>query len=96
MKRSPCRPARLQLDLLDDPHGLQVRIKIDNHIDNTLQSGENRDSVSDVDRGTVPSSQLTVSQRPFPALVREERRRSARSEISEPTMIGDERSKEVR
>ena len=93
--RSPCCPARLQLNLLDDPYGPQVRIKIDNHIENILQSGENRDNVSDIDRSTVPGLQLTVPQRPFPALVREERR-SARSEISEPRMVGDERSKEVR
>lgn len=83
-----------QLDLLDDPHGPQVRIKIDNHIDNSLQSGENRSSVSNVDRSTVPSSQST--QRPLPALIREERRKSARSEVYKLTMIGDERSKRVR
>lgn len=46
---------------LDDPHWAQVRIKIDNHIDNTLESGENRDSASDVARGIVPSSQLATA-----------------------------------
>jgi len=65
-----------QLDLLDDPRGLQVRIKIDNHVDNTLQSGENRDSMSDTGRRPVPDSRFTVPQRPLPALVREERRKS--------------------
>jgi len=73
---------RSQLDLLDDPHGPQVRIKIDNHVDNTLQSGENRDSMSDTDRRTVPNSQSMVPQRPLPALVRE-RGKSMTVEISE-------------
>jgi hypothetical protein len=54
---------RPQLDLLDDPHGPRVRIKIDNHIDNTLQSGENRDSMSDADRSIAPNSQLAASPR---------------------------------
>ena len=31
---------RPQLNLLDDPHWPQVRIKIDSRIDNALQSGE--------------------------------------------------------
>lgn len=31
---------QLRVNLLDDPHWPQVRIKIDNHIDNALQSGE--------------------------------------------------------
>jgi len=83
---------RSQLDLLDDPHGPQVRIKIDNHVDNTLQSGGNRDSMSNIDRYTVPTSQLSVPQRPLPALVKEERRKSMTSEISELTMAGEGRS----
>jgi hypothetical protein len=53
-----------QLDLLDDLHGPQVRIKIDNHIDNALQSGENRDSLSNDDRSTAPNSQATTPSRP--------------------------------
>jgi len=74
-----------QLDLLDDPHGPQVRIKIDNHIDNTLRSGVYRDSTSSIGRSTVLGSHLVVPQRPLPALVREERRASTTSEMSEQT-----------
>jgi len=37
--KEPVLP-RPQLNPLDDPHWPQVRIKIDNHIDNALQSGE--------------------------------------------------------
>ena len=81
---------RPQLDLLDDPHGPQLRIKIDNHVDSTLQSGRNRDGISNDDRSTVPSSQLAAPQRPLPALVREERK-SATCEISELAMVGEER-----
>lgn len=75
---------RPQLGLLDDPHGPQLRIKIDNDIDNT---GKNRDGISNGNRSTVPSLQLAAPQRPLPALVREERKR-VRSEISELTMVG--------
>lgn len=70
-------PMSSRPDLLDDPHGPpRVRIKIDNHIDNTLLSGENRDSVLDGDRNTLPSLHLAV---PLPALVREERRKDTES-----------------
>ena len=63
--------SRPQLDLLDDPHGPQVvRIKIDNRIDNTLQSGKNRDGMSNADRNTAPNSQLEARRRHLPALVR--------------------------
>lgn len=75
---------RLQLDLLDDPHGPQVRIKIDNHIDN---AGENRGSVTRANRSTVPNSQLVAPQRPLPALVKEERIKSLAFEISELRMV---------
>ena len=85
---------RPQLDPLD-PHGPQVRIKIDNHIDNTLQSGKNRESASSIDRSTVPDSQTLAPQRPLPALVREERKESMTSEISELTVVGGERVKKV-
>lgn len=67
-----------------------MRIKIDNHVDNALRSGENRDSVSDVDRSTAPNSQFLAPQRPLPALVRDERRKSVASEISELTIVGEE------
>lgn len=73
---------RPQLDPLDAPHRPQVRIKIDNHIDNALQSGGNRDSMSNVDRTTVPKSQLAALERPLPALVRGERRKSVTSELT--------------
>jgi len=79
---------RPQLDPLDAPQKSQMRIKIDNHIDIALQSGRNRDSMSNADRTTVPISQLAALQRPLPALVREKRK----STMSEVTMvIGGER-----
>lgn len=65
------------------------RIKIDNHIDNTLQRGENREGMSNDDRGTVPDLQPVIPRRPLPALVREERK-SVASEISELTVVGAE------
>lgn len=84
--------SRPQLDLLDPhAHGPQVQIKIDNHIDNTLQSGKNRDSISSTDRDIVPDSQLLAPQRPLPALVRGERKESTTSEISELTIVGEGR-----
>jgi len=52
--------------LLDDPLGPQMRIKIENHIDN---AGENRDSI-DTDRSTVPNSPLAFPQRPLPVVPR--------------------------
>ena len=87
---------RLRLDLLDDLHGPQVRIKIDNHVDNALQSGVSRDSTPNADRSISPSSLPVTPQRPLPALVREERRHSTASEISEWTIVGEEWPKEVR
>lgn len=69
--------SRPELDLLDDPHKpLRARIKIDNHIDNTLLSGENRDSILNGDRSTPPNAHLAIPRRPLPALVREERRKN--------------------
>lgn len=66
--------SRPELDLLDDPHEpLRVRIKVDNHIDNTLLSGENRDSVLN---GDPHNAHLAIPRRPLPALVREERRKN--------------------
>jgi len=85
-------PPRPQLDPLDDPHGPRVRIKIDNHIDNALQSGVSRDSAPNTDRSISPSSPPATPQRPLPALVREERR----SEISQWTVIEGGWPKEVR
>ena len=82
-----------QLDLLNDLHGPQVQIKIGYHIDNALQSGENRESLSNDDRSTAPNSQLAAPQRPLPALIREERRESVTSEL---TMVGEEGPKKVR
>ena len=76
-------PPRPQLDPLDDPHGPQLRIKIDNHIDNALQSGVSRDSTPNTDRSISPSSLPVTPQQPLPALVREERRHSMGSEVSE-------------
>jgi len=74
---------RPQRDPLDDPHRPQVRIKIDNHIDNALQSGGNRDSMPNADRTTVPNSQLAPPpQRPLPALVRGERKKNMTSELT--------------
>jgi hypothetical protein len=66
--------------------GPQVRIKIDNHIDNTLQSGENRGSILNGDRSTAPNPHLVVPQRPLPALVRGERSKGAESEL---TTVGE-------
>jgi len=79
--------SRPDLDLLDDPHGpLRVRIKIDNHIDNTLLSGETRGSILNGDRSTPPNPHLVVPLRPLPALVRGERSKGAESE---PKTIGE-------
>ena len=86
---------RPQLDLLDDPHGPRVRIKIDNHIDNALQSGMSRDGTPTTDQSISPSSLPVTPQRPLPALVREERRNSTVSGVSEWTIIGEEWPKEV-
>jgi len=83
---------RLQLDPLDDPRGPQVRIKIDNHIDNALQSEADRDSTSNTERSTSLSSLPGPPRRPLPALVRD----SMASEISELTIVGKEWPKEVR
>jgi len=78
--------SRPDLDLLDDPHGPpRARIKIDNHIDNALLSGESRDSVLNGDWNTLSNSHLAVPLRPLPALVREERRKDTESELK---MIG--------
>jgi len=76
---------RPQLNPLDDPHRPQVRIKIDNHIDNALQSGGNRGSMSNANRNTVPNSQLAPPQRPLPALVREERKENMTTELTMAT-----------
>ena len=78
---------RLQLRILGDRHGRQVRIKIDNHVDNTLGWGGNR--------STAPNPGLVIPQKPLPALVREERKGSVVSEVSELTMVDEERWKET-
>ena len=70
------------------------RIKIDNHIDNTLQRGENREGTPNDDRGTVPDLQPVILRRPLPALIREERK-SVGSEISELTVVGEDLPKKM-
>ncbi|KAF9779448.1 hypothetical protein BJ322DRAFT_352040 [Thelephora terrestris] len=77
---------RSQLDLCP-----QVRIKIED----ALQSGENRGSTPNADRGIVPNSRPVIPQRPLPALVREERK-SMTSGKWELTVVGEGRWKEAR
>ena len=77
---------RPQLDLLEDPHWPQVRIKIDNHIDNTLQTGASRDSTPNSERSISLSPLPVAPRRPLPALVRD----STASETSELKIVGEE------
>lgn len=83
------------LELLHDHCGPQVRIKIDNHTDNACRSGENRERMSNADRGTVPDLRAVIPQRPLPTLVREERG-SMTSVASELTVVGEDRVKKAR
>ena len=51
-------------------HGPQVRIKTDN----ASLPGENREGMSNADRGTVPGLPAVIPQRPLPTLAKEERK----------------------
>lgn len=82
-----------QLDPLDGSHGSQVRIKIDNHVDNALQYGENREDVSSTNRSAVPGLPPLVPLRALPTLVSEEGRKSMASDMSERTVVGEEQLK---
>jgi hypothetical protein len=70
--------------------GPWVRIKIDN----TFQTGENREGMSNAGRGTVPDLQAVILQRPLPTPVREERMRMTCG-ISELTVVGVDRLKKT-
>lgn len=81
---------RPQLGLLRaNPHGLQVRIRIDH----CVRSGGNREGMSNADRDTVPDLREVIPERPLPTLARE--RETMTSGISELTMVGEDRLKKA-